>query len=368
MLSNQLSLLILLTGPSGESEAAQCDLFHNGLLCSLDPISNIVGAVFDLESELECQAECVSNNNCNNFMFATFSNVKPSNCFLLNVCNTNTTSCKETPDCSFSVAGPKTPSIPDACCQEFRGVTCEAESELSHFYDVAEAPECQSLCRDTSDCSYWSLYGEICFLYSACNHPRSCSSLCTSGPIFPDVSACEGTESFETLLIGGITELEGVTSSLELITQNRTCTPQMDQTPRPKLFAGAAVLGSKIFYCGGSQDESLVNSCHSFDLNKEGGGWQEEPSMVEARGLFGLSVVAGSLIASGGFDINEDPLSSVEVFKAGDGWKHDPTLDMSDTKYGHCTVVIGQAWDEKGRVDCPLWFSSFVKIQFGFSA
>ena len=29
---------------------------------------------------------------------------------------------------------------------------------------------------------------------------------------------------------------------------------------------------------------------------------------------------------------------------------------------------LGQAWDEKGRVDCPLWFSSFVKIQFGFSA
>ena len=29
---------------------------------------------------------------------------------------------------------------------------------------------------------------------------------------------------------------------------------------------------------------------------------------------------------------------------------------------------LGQAWDEKGKVDCPLWFSSFVKIQFGFSA
>ena len=113
MLLLQLVLLILLIGSSGESVASQCDLFHNGLLCSLDPISNIVGAIFDLESELECQAECVSNNNCNNFMFATFSNNRPNECFLLDECNTNTTSCKETPDCSFSVTGPKTPSIPE---------------------------------------------------------------------------------------------------------------------------------------------------------------------------------------------------------------------------------------------------------------
>ena len=111
---------------------------------------------------------------------------------------------------------------------------------------------------------------------------------------------CEGTVSFETLLIGGITSAEYGTSSLELITQNRTCTPQMDQTPIPKGFAGAAVLGSKIFYCGGQDGDSVFNSCHSFDLSKEGGGWQEEPGMGEARVAFGLSVVADSLVATGG--------------------------------------------------------------------
>ena len=62
--------------------------------------------------------------------------------------------------------------------------------------------------------------------------------------------------------------------------------------------------------------------------------------MVEARGLFGLSAVADSLIASGGAG-SDDVLSSVEVFTAGDGWKHDPLLDMSETKFGHCSVVIG---------------------------
>ena len=30
--------------------------------------------------------------------------------------------------------------------------------------------------------------------------------------------------------------------------------------------------------------------------------------------------------------------------------------------------LMSRAWDEKGKVDLPLWFSSFVKIQFGFSA
>ena len=143
-------------------------------------------------------------------------------------------------------------------------------------------------------------------------------------------------------MIGGLIDAEELDYyiSLELITQNRTCTPQMDQTPIPKYFAGAAVLGSKIFYCGGQDDDSVFNRCHSFDLGREDGGWQEEPSMGEAPIEFGLSVVADSLIATGGVG-SDGPFSSVEVFTAGDGWRHDPMLDMRETKYGHCSVVIG---------------------------
>ena len=36
-----------------------------------------------------------------------------------------------------------------------------------------------------------------------------------------------------------------------------------------------------------------------------------------------------------------DPLSSMEVITAGDGWRHDPMLDMRETKGAHCSVVIG---------------------------
>ena len=219
MLTNHLVFLLLFASCWLGSEADQCDLFHNGLLCSLDPISNIEGAVFDLESELECQQECDSNINCNHFMFATFNN-RPSDCFLLTECNTNTTSCEDTPGCNFSVTGPNTPSITGACCQEFQDVTCEGESEIGHFYDVVEATECQSLCRDTSGCRYWSLYGEICFLYNNCTYPHPCSTICTSGPVF----FCESKDVFDTLLLGGDTSSGYLSTSVELITPNMTCT------------------------------------------------------------------------------------------------------------------------------------------------
>ena len=180
-------------------KAFQCDLFHTGLLCSLDPISNIVGANFDLANEIECQKQCESTIDCNQFLFATFTSNRSSECFLLIECNTNTSSsCADTPDCNFSVTGPKTPSITEACCDQFQGVTCESDSELGHFYDVVEPSECQNFCRDTTGCRYWSLYGEICFLYSNCSTPHPCSSYCTSGSVFPDISFCQVKNLFHT--------------------------------------------------------------------------------------------------------------------------------------------------------------------------
>ena len=61
------SIILLLNSISctGLEAGTQCDLFHNGLLCSLDPISNIVGALFDLPSELQCQEERASSIACN---------------------------------------------------------------------------------------------------------------------------------------------------------------------------------------------------------------------------------------------------------------------------------------------------------------
>ena len=335
MSANNLVVILLFTSCWLGSEADQCDLFHNGLLCSLDPISNIEGAVFDLESELECQQECDSNINCNFFMFASFTN-RHSDCFLLTKCNTNTTSCKDTPDCNFSVTGPKTPSITEACCQEFQDVTCERESEIGHFYDVVEATECQSLCRGASGCRYWSLYGEICFLYTDCSYPHPCSSICTSGPVF----LCDSKDVFDTLLLGGDTSSGYLSTSVELITPNMTCTPQINQLPVRRRLSSAAVLGSRIFFCGGS-DGSDYASCHSFDLDSEDNeGWEEEASMVFEKYGFSLLPVGDMLLAIGGIS-NGDPLSSVELFTLEKGWRLDAKLEMESTKFYHCSVAIG---------------------------
>ena len=336
MLADRLVLLFLLNSCFLGSEAAQCDLFHRGLVCSLDPFTNIVGTVFDLKSELDCQQECASNSDCNYFMFTTFTNNRPSDCFLLTECKTNTTSCENTPDCSLSITGPKTPSITEACCGEFQDVICEGESEIGHFYGAAEAAECQSLCRDTSGCRYWSLFGDVCFLYSACTTPNPCSSTCTSGSLFPDVSSCD---IFDTLLLGGETSSEGYSTSVELISANATCSPQMDRLPVARRFARAAMLGSRILHCGGLNGQ-FQRSCHSYDLALEGGRWQDEASMVMERDSFGLSAIGEMIFASGGRG-NEGSLSSTEVFTLEDGWRLESKLEMVATKDSHCSVAIG---------------------------
>ena len=52
--------------------------------------------------------------------------------------------------------------------------------------------------------------------------------------------------------------------------------------------------------------------------------------MVEARSLFGLSVAADELIATGGYNNNEGQgISSVEVFTFQDGWIRELRLDMT---------------------------------------
>ena len=111
-------------------KAVQCDLFHNGLFCSLEPISNI----FDLNNKMECQKQCEFNIDCNQFLYATFASNRSSECFLLTECNTNTTSCGDK-------TSPLSHRTKDSWDQ-FQGVTCETKSEIGHFCDFCELSEC----------------------------------------------------------------------------------------------------------------------------------------------------------------------------------------------------------------------------------
>jgi len=153
-------------------------------------------------------------------------------------------------------------------------------------------------------------------------------------------------------VLGGETSSEDWSTSVELITNNTTCTPpQMANLPVARRFAGATVLGSRIFFCGGLNGQ-FHRTCHSFDLDsEEGGRWQEEASMVMERDSFGLSAIIGGeklLVASGGRSNggnNGVSLSSVEVFtleeEEEDGWRLESKLEMEATKDSHCSVAIG---------------------------
>ena len=324
---------------SSSFDATQCDLFHNERLCSLDSISDIVGTISGIENEAECQNRCTLDPACNHFMFIAFTN-KDSKCFLLVKCTSDSKTCSDLEDCSNVITGPKTPALEEACCNELQDVICENESEIDHSYDITNSTECQTLCQNTIGCRYWSLYGQICFLYNACTTPSTCT-LCFSGSAFPDLSICQAVEDgFHTLILGGWTSQDFYSSSVELVTPHRTCTPSMDQLPVSRVRAAATVLGSRVFYCGG-YDHQYQKSCYSVELDVEHPVWQEEASMTTERRDFGLTAVGDTLFATGGFYGSALAHSSVEVFTYGEGWRQWLKLEMTTSKYSHCSVALG---------------------------
>ena len=64
------------------------------------------------------------------------------------------------------------PPLTESCCEEFQAVQCEARYEVGHEFDISVEWVCQRLCRDQLSCSYWTLLGGDCFLYSACGTPE----------------------------------------------------------------------------------------------------------------------------------------------------------------------------------------------------
>ena len=171
--------------------------------------------------------------------------------------------------------------------------------------------------------------------------------LFASNSAFPNLSPHgKSDDIYDTLLLGGESSSKSSSGvkSLDLITSDGTiCTPLMEELPVARWSAAAAVLGSRIFYCGG-RDGHDQNSCHSFDLDAEGGGggWREEPSMVFERSYFALSAIGETLLVASGGIGNSPPQSSVEVFTVGeDGWRLESNLEMGSTKRDHCSVAIG---------------------------
>ena len=81
----------------------------------------------------------------------------------------------------------------------------------------------------------------------------------------------------------------------------------------------AVVLDSKIFFCGGfnkNTSPTVTNSCYSFTMGQDRSTWITEQSMQVARNHFGLSVVGGTIYATGGESRYEEDqtYSSVESY------------------------------------------------------
>ena len=294
--------------------------------------------------------ECSLTEGCGNFTYEVFM-FGGSECFLFNSCDINSISCSNDSDCKMSVSGPRSPDIMESCCDVFKDSACERESEIGEIFNVLTEEMCQNLCRDEKDCSYWTLFVDVCFLYSSCDNPQHCSS-CTSGPSYPDIDQCKErhSEPQQTLLLGGKTADSTssivATNTIDLITPNKTCTPDMAPLPVAHYGAAAVVLDSTIFYCGGYNDEETPAyhaTCYSYTLGHGSDGWHQEESMMYARRVFGMSVIGDTIYATGGIGdyVEKDYHTTVESFTTAHGWVVEDRMTLTSYRAYHCSVVIG---------------------------
>merc|ERR1711915_40607 len=319
----------------------ECDSFSSGSLCSLSPIDNILGLIPNMEDEMKCQAECYQTSECNFFTFEMFID-GTSSCLLFKDCDPATVnSCQEGAECSFSVIGPATPNIVGACCSGFFNASCPMHYLISEEYDVNEEQTCQNYCSENRDCNYYTLFNDVCLLYSACDNTSVCE-ICFSGPSFPYISKCAASSKpllLHTLLLGGHFENDTHTKSIELLTPDTSCLPD---TQLPEGRSGAlAFLLNRVHFCGGSDGGHSGNkaTCYSFDSVHN--IWQQEPSMVYNKGFGAVSVVGSVAYVTGGSNETEDASATVLSFSDGGSWQEETSMVMTSKRVHHCSAAIG---------------------------
>merc|ERR1711915_160244 len=332
----------------------ECDSFSSGSLCSLSPIDNILGLIPNMEDEMKCQAECYQTSECNFFTFEMFID-GTSSCLLFKDCDPATVnSCQEEAECSFSVIGPATPNIVGACCSGFFNASCPMHYLISEEYDVNEEQTCQNYCRENRDCNYYTLFNDVCLLYSACDNQSVCE-ICFSGPSFPYISKCGASSKpllLHTLLLGGNFENEYHTKSIELLTPDTSCLP--DTLLPEGSTGGLAFLLSKVFFCGGADSDYFIGNkatCFSYDSLQN--IWQQEPSMVYSRAYGAVSVIGSVVYVTGGNNETEFASKTVLSFSEGGIWQEETSMVMTTGRARHCSAAIGSKLFVIGGEDHP---------------
>merc|ERR1711962_194517 len=336
-LHSEFLLLVLLT-PSGLSLESTCEEFKDRVLCAPQDWTDVISVISDLDSEIQCQDECTKKDSCHFFTYATLQD-GGSRCVLSKTCS-HTRSCVEIDHCVFSVSGPSLPEITDACCHQFQDhVACDPKHQIDEIFDINSDKECQEVCRETTGCNHWTLIGSsVCFLYTECGVLHSCNS-CTSGPGYPPLDQCKETHTVNTLLLGGGTDTEYYSTSMEVITSTGVCTPNLPPIPVGRTNAGAVLINNKLLYCGGyGGDHHYHGSCHSYHLGRGETVWREEPQMVRTRSWFSLSLVGDTVYAVGGAKAGEGQ-DTVESYTEEGGWTLEGEMRMDKWRYQHCSVV-----------------------------
>ena len=229
--------LMAANAAAGSEDPGECGSFHKGFSCALNP-GNIISASSGLEDEVSCQSTCGADDACNFFTFMKFNTTRDSVCVHHISCEeADTTRCQDEPDCSFSLSGPSSPSVLDACCGKFEHKECDAETPFMTVAGVADQWMCQDICRNEMACSFYTLFINVCFLYTNCSTTSACG-LCSSGPAFPAFENCPQETTTpgppggtSVLLIGGLTSIENPTDSVELITSELSCEADLPPVP-----------------------------------------------------------------------------------------------------------------------------------------
>ena len=349
-------LLLLLLGcvigvHAYSEEPGGCDNFHKGLACPLNP-GNIVSANSGLENEVLCQSACGEDDRCNFFTFMEFNTTRDSLCVLQVSCDVEAaTFCNDEPGCSFAVAGPASPTILDVCCAEFEHKECDTDAPIATVPNVGEEWMCQELCRNDLTCSFYTLFINVCFLYTNCSTTSACG-LCSSGSAFPTIGSCPQIsttmapqESTSVLLLGGMPSID----SIELITNDMlSCEADLPPVPVETKYAESVMFNGRIFYCGGQigqgPDTSYFDTCHSLDLVGDNiNSWREEPTMTTTRSEFGMVTQGEKIYAIGGRKDWDNKHSSVESFHPSSNWTLEEDMTLGHTRVGHCSLSTSES-------------------------
>merc|ERR1712244_44400 len=125
-------------------------------------------------------------------------------------------------------------------CDDFTEGLCPlSEDNVVGSTNSATVEECQSSCRNNTECNFFSFIGTQCFLLSSCNTTEPCSG-CMSGPPSPPISDCQasttpGTEGTTTMDMTtptmGTTTV--TTTTMGTTTTTTTATTTMETTLAP---------------------------------------------------------------------------------------------------------------------------------------